>query len=58
MNIMSIFQMNWLDFIAWILAICMGIALVVYLVERLMPASLLVKSKEILKWPSEWRKAS
>jgi hypothetical protein len=58
MDIMGVFQMNWLDFTAWTLAICMGIALVVYLVEHMMPSRLLEKSKEISKWPIERRKAS
>ncbi len=58
MNIMSIFQMNWLDFLMWTLAGCMGIALVVHLVERCMPSNIVEKTKDVLEWPKQFRKAS
>lgn len=58
MSIMSIFQTNWLDFLMWTLAGCMGIAFVVHLIELIMPSGLLEKSKEISKWPNQLRKAS
>ena len=58
MNIMSIFQMNWLDFLMWTLAGCMGIALLVHLVERCMPSNIVEKTKDVLEWPKQFRKAS
>jgi len=58
MNMMSIFQTNWLDFLTWTLAGCMGIALLVYMVERCIPSRVVEKTKDILKLPSQLRKAS
>ena len=58
MNVMEIFQTNWLDFLTWTLAGCMGIALLVSLVERIMPANVVEKAKDIASWPDQLRKAS
>ncbi len=58
MNILTIFQTNWLDFLTWTLAGCMGIAFLVHLVERLMPSEIINRTQFALKWPKSLRKAS
>ena len=58
MNILTIFQTNWLDFLAWTLAGCMGIAFLVHVVERLRPSEIINKAQNALPWPKFHRKAS
>ena len=58
MNIMSIFQTNWLDFLTWTLAGCMGIAFLVQLAEKLLPSRMIEKTQDVMNWPGKLRKAS
>jgi len=58
MDIMSIFQTNWLDFLTWTLAGCMVLALIVHLVARWRPTGFMRKTKDILNWPESLRQAS
>ncbi len=58
MDLMNIFQTNWLDFLTWTLAVCMGIAVLVYAAERWGPSNVFEKTKKIRDWPRSLRKAS